>query len=81
MARHSQKPSRQHMTCPNCHQGKCENCVDVGRLLAGFENTICQCRKKGHSGEPRDQQILDPSTGTVYAPGLKVDVDGKVTRL
>lgn len=31
-------------------------------------------------GEPRDKQILDPDTGEVYAPGLKVKEDGTVER-
>lgn len=81
MARHSQKPDKKHMTCPKCHEGKCDECVDVARILAGFQNEICQCTRKKHAGEPQAEQILDPSTGTVYAPGLKVSIDGKVTRL
>jgi len=81
MARHDQKTKKKHLICPPCHNGRCDNCVDVARFLLGFEDRLCECTKKGHDGEPLDQQILDPSTGTVYAPGLKVDIDGKVTRL
>jgi hypothetical protein len=44
------------------------------------DETICRCRKQGHSGEPRDQQILDPETGTVHAPGLQVSIEGEVKR-
>ena len=80
MTRHDQKPNKRHMTCTNCSLGNCNNCVDVTRYLAGFTMPICQCSRKGHNGEPRDQQILDPETGTVYAPGLEVDIDGKVTK-
>ncbi len=80
MVRHDQRPTKQHMTCSNCHKGDCENCVDVARLLAGYTNLICQCTKKNHGGEANVQQILDPSTGVVHAPGLEVDRDGKVTR-
>ncbi len=80
MARHDQRPTKAHMTCPNCHKGKCEECVDVARILAGFTQTICQCTKKGHDGEARNQQVLDPFTGTVHAPGLSVTKDGEVNR-
>lgn len=80
MARHDQKPKKEHMTCLNCKMGRCVVCVDVTRYAAGFTSSICQCSRKDHSGEPRDQQILDPETGTVYAPELEVDIDGKVTR-
>ena len=69
------------MTCPRCHEGKCDECVDVGRFLAGFEKPICQCIRKNHAGEPADQQILDPETGAVHAPGLVVKADGTVTQL
>jgi hypothetical protein len=80
VARNSQKPNKRHMTCPNCHNGDCNNCVDVTRILAGYTDEICQCTRKNHSGEPQQNQILDPETGTVHAPGLTVDIDGKVTR-
>jgi hypothetical protein len=33
------------------------------------------------SGEPVLQQIEDPTTGDVYAPGLKVTQDGRIERL
>ncbi len=80
MARHDQKADRKHMICPKCGEGDCEKCVDVYRYLAGFEKPICQCRRKNHDGEPVDQQILDPETGDVHAPGLVVKADGEVVR-
>lgn len=81
MGRHDQRVERKHMICSNCTKGECSTCVDVTRYLAGLRDPICQCRKRGHGGEPRDSQILDPETGDVYAPGLKVAQDGKVERL
>jgi hypothetical protein len=78
MARNSQKVDPRHMVCENCRMGACEVCIDVSLILAGREG-FCQCKRKGHDGEPRDKQILDPETGTVHAPGLTVDIDGKVT--
>ena len=80
VARHDQRPEKKHLICTPCHNGRCDNCVDVSRFLLGFEVALCECTKKNHSGEPASQQILDPVDGTVYAPGLKVDIDGKVTR-
>lgn len=47
--------------------------------MAFTDETICECTKASHSVEPNDAQIRDPETGTVYAPGLEVDIDGKVT--
>jgi hypothetical protein len=75
--RHDQKPEKKHMTCSNCHAGNCEQCVDVIHILLG-QPCICQCTRRGHSGEPRDKQIADPETGAVYAPGLTVQQDGTV---
>lgn len=42
---------------------------------------ICTCKRVGHEGEPRDQQIADPETGAVYTPGLKIAIDGEVEKL
>lgn len=78
MARHSQKADRKHMICKKCEEDKCVECVDTLRSIF-FEKAICECRRKKHNGEPRDEQILDPETGTVHAPGLTVTEDGTVT--
>lgn len=80
MARNSQKVDRRHMICENCRMDFCEGCVDI-LLMAVGRDGFCECQRQGHAGEPVDKQILDPDTGTVYAPGLIVDDDGKVTRL
>jgi hypothetical protein len=78
MARHDQKPDDRHFVCSNCHNGNCFECVDVLRMVYTDE-TICRCTRRGHDGEPNSQQILDPETGAVYAPGLVVSEDGEVT--
>lgn len=78
MARHDQKPKREHLVCKPCSEGHCHRCVDVYRYLAGKTDPICPCRKKDHGGEARDVQVKDPFTGTVHAPGLTVDIDGNV---
>jgi len=79
--KHSQKPSDGMMTCPNCRDGRCEECVDRLLLLAS-KNPICTCKKSTHEekmlGEPRLQQIQDPSTGDVYAPAVVISKDGHV---
>lgn len=67
------------MVCPNCKAGYCEGCVDVLRAAYSDEK-ICACVKQGHSGEPSAQQVLDPESGDVYAPGLIVHEDGTVER-
>jgi hypothetical protein len=79
MARHDQRPSETKMTCLWCNRGKCTECIDILRIIAGLD-TICNCKLPNHAGEPRDQQVLDPETGVVHAPGLTVDPDGTVTR-
>jgi hypothetical protein len=50
----------------------------VYRYLSGKKDPICECRKKDHGGEPREQQIRDPFTNEIVAPGLTVDMDGNV---
>ena len=80
MGRHDQKVDRRNMICSSCSHGNCNSCVDVTRILAGYKNMICQCTRAGHSGEPSDQQILDPETGTVHAPSLRVTEDGEIIR-
>lgn len=68
------------MVCSACHEGECEDCVDVSRTRTGvFSKTICQCQRKGHNIEAPSTQILDPESGTVFAPGLQVSIDGTVT--
>ena len=78
MARHDQKPKREHLVCKPCSEGNCARCVDVYRYLSGKKDPICECRKKDHGGEPREQQIRDPFTNEIVAPGLTVDMDGNV---
>ena len=68
------------MVCANCLRESCEKCVDITLILAG-RSPFCECQRANHSQEPNQAQIQDPETGTVYGPGLKVDIDGKVERL
>jgi hypothetical protein len=67
------------MICSSCKESNCKRCVDVTRIAAGFKNEICQCRKANHNVEAHTQQIADPETGAVHAPGLVVSQEGKVT--
>lgn len=67
--------------CLPCQQNRCFDCTDIAFILADRHIEFpCKCMRPGHSTEPNTQQILDPDTNTVYAPGLKVDEDGTVTR-
>lgn len=75
--RHSQKPPI--FVCSHCQAGNCEYCVDVLRALFS-QKMICECKRARHLGEPVEQQIADPFTGTVHAPGLVVEADGTVVR-
>lgn len=68
------------MVCAHCLHDNCSACVDVVRALFGME-LICTCTRKGHSGEPRDSQVLDPDTGDVYGPGSVIRANGEVERL
>lgn len=69
--------------CTHCQEGNCDSCIDIGRVMmvrvADFV-PICKCKTPGHDGEPVDQQVKDPFTGTVHAPGLEVSEDGTVTK-
>lgn len=65
--------------CTRCKANQCEQCVDVLRALYS-DRMICKCRRKNHNGEPMDQQIADPTTGDVYAPGLVVREDGTIDK-
>lgn len=53
-------------------------CPDKIFLILG-KDTVCTCKKSGHedaiTGEPRRNQIQDPFTGDVHAPGLVVKAD------
>lgn len=69
----------QPFVCTHCKGGNCSHCVDVARAAFDME-AICHCKERGHGGEPLDQQIKDPETGTVYAPGLSVTEGGEVNR-
>lgn len=68
------------MVCAGCLRNRCNECVDVLHALWGLD-LICTCKRVGHEGEPRDQQIADPETGAVYTPGLKIATDGEVEKL
>lgn len=63
------------MVCAACKADKCTECVDVLRSVY-TDDTICQCQRRNHAGEPRDQQIADPDTGTVHTPGGEIDING-----
>lgn len=80
MARHDQRAIPKDTVCMSCQRDDCGNCVDVIRAIAGFMEELCNCKRKKHSTEPNTQQILDPDTGTVYAPGLHVTQEGTVVR-
>lgn len=71
------KPSP--FVCQNCKEGKCIECVDILRILY-TSDMICKCKRRGHSGEPSDEQILDPTTGDVYAKALVIKRNGRVQR-
>lgn len=79
MARHDQRPDDRLMVCKNCKDGNCSACVDVLRA-AYADDLICRCTRRNHMGEPVDQQIKDPETGTVYGPGLSVSELGEIAR-
>lgn len=73
-----QQPTKREMTCPSCKRGECTNCPDV--LLAALGRSVgCTCTRANHSGEPNQQQIMDPETGTVHAPGLEVGNNGQIS--
>lgn len=73
----AEKEVKEKWICVACDLGQCERCTDIVLIVMELE-TICDCTLIGHSVEPRDVQILDPETGTVFAPGLTVDEGGKV---
>jgi len=70
---------RKRMVCAHCLQGNCMRCVDTVRIAWSME-PICTCTAKGHGGEPVEQQIEDPFTGDVHAPGMVIKKDGEVER-
>lgn len=76
--RHAQRHESKHMTCTNCKAGNCLDCVDITRARAGYDDPLCECRRKSHNIEPSTQQILDPETQEVHAPGLTVKQSGIV---
>ena len=79
--KHTQKGMHEvAFVCLWCKEGNCTNCVDILRMVIEGAPSICKCKRHNHSGEARDQQILDPETGAVHGPGLVVDKDGTVTR-
>lgn len=66
-------------SCSHCKAGNCAQCTDVMRVVFNMD-PICKCTRPDHGGEPVNQQIKDPETGTVYAPGLHVTEEGGVIR-
>lgn len=77
-AKHDQKSLPATFVCDLCRVGVCERCIDVARYLVGWTDPICNCKRQGHSGEANEKQITDPTTGTVWGPGLRVTTDGEV---
>lgn len=77
-AKHDQRALSKTFVCEMCQCGVCERCIDVTRYLAGLRDTVCTCKRQGHSGEANEKQITDPTTGTVWGPGLRVTTDGEV---
>ena len=63
--------------CQKCQIDCCDQCADIVYVVMELP-LLCQCNKPDHSGEARDKQILDPETGTTWAPGLIVTKDGEV---
>lgn len=63
--------------CFRCYDAKCSQCVDVMAVVMGTE-TECNCQRPGHDGEPINNQVTDPFTGAVHAPGLVVEQSGEV---
>jgi len=79
-AAHDQRSTPQNFQCTNCKEGACGACIDMMRVIILKLDPICFCKRKGHSGEARDNQIVDPENGTVYGPGLRVTQEGEVIR-
>jgi hypothetical protein len=79
MGRHTQQPVERKFVCTFCKEGNCNQCIDVARALLSM-SLICDCTAEGHDGEPNRQQILDPETGAVHAPGLVVTQEGEVIK-
>lgn len=77
-AAHDQRSTPQTFVCTMCQEGTCNKCIDIMRVAVLGLPVICYCKRKNHSGEPRDKQIVDPETGTVYGPGLRVTLEGDV---
>lgn len=78
---HDQRPDPRLMVCLDCKLGQCENCIDRLRALYTTD-WICTCTRKLHAekrdGEPTLNQVEDPFTGDIHAPGLVVGEDGQV---
>lgn len=79
MARHDQRGKESTFVCTHCQESRCSECVDILRVIY-TNQMICKCKRTEHTGEPVDQQIQDPETGTIYTPGLTVSRDGEVKR-
>ncbi len=66
--------------CTQCQDGNCESCIDVLRAVMQNAQPICKCARRGHDGEPVEQQVSDPFTGSVHGPGLEVTDAGEIRR-
>lgn len=64
--------------CTHCKADRCNQCTDIMRFALNLRPALCKCKRKNHSGEPRDKQIQDPETGAVWGPGLRVTQEGEV---
>lgn len=79
---HRQEVDKRLLDCPSCRGGNCSNCADRVLVLLGRDR-VCSCGRSTHedaiNGEPRINQVEDPFTGDVHAPGAIVESEtGKV---
>lgn len=81
MARHDQKPytTKAPFVCSECKIGACSACIDILRAVIPGSESLCQCTREGHDGEPFCSQIADPFNGSVHGPGAVISKDGGVT--
>lgn len=77
MSKHDQRPDKSALVCVNCKNGDCYKCVDVLRMVY-TDQPICKCERKNHGGEPNEQQVTDPFTGSVFGPHAVINPDGTV---
>lgn len=77
-AAHDQRSTPQDWSCDKCRGNDCNNCIDIMRVVVLGLPQLCYCKRKGHDGEANEKQITDPTTGTVWGPGLRVTTEGEV---